>query len=162
MEKCEFYSDDKQPPKECGETVLVWGDHFGAADVAEKLAADGAKVHIVTENCDFAQWMEPCHRDVMMKRFAGANGEGLKSRSIQHPVEVIPNSTVVEISEGGQVTLLDTAFRKRTLSVDNLVLASVEPNDVLYSQLLEHGLNVMKIGDVKQVRNLRTPDLGGS
>ena len=155
MEKCEFYSDDKQPPKECGETVLVWGDHFGAADVAEKLIADSAKVHIVTENGDFAQWMEPCHRDVMMKRFAGANGEGLKSRSIQHPVEVIPNSTVVEISEGGQVTLLDTAFRKRTLSVDNLVLASVEPNDVLYSQLLEHGLNVMKIGDVKQVRNLR-------
>ena len=112
-------------------------------------------MHIVTENGDFAQWMEPCHRDVMMKRFAGANGEGLKSRSIQHPVEVIPNSTVVEISEGGQVTLLDTAFRKRTLSVDNLVLASVEPNDVLYSQLVEHGLNVMKIGDVKQVRNLR-------
>ncbi|MFV2065400.1 MAG: FAD-dependent oxidoreductase [Pirellulales bacterium] len=155
MERCEFYTDDKQPPRECGETVLVWGDHFGAADVAEKLAGGGAKVHIVTENRDFAQWMEPCHRDVMMKRFAGSNGEGLKSRLIQHPVVVIPNSTVVEIKGDGDVTLMDTAFCKRTLNVDNVVLASVEPDDALYAQLLERGLNVTKIGDARQVRNLR-------
>ena len=92
----------------------------------------------------------------MMKRFAGSNSEGLKSRTIQHPVVVIPNSTVVEIKDDGVVTLMDTAFRKRTLTVDNLVPASVEPDDTLYAQLLERGLNVTKIGDVKQVRNLRS------
>ena len=154
-ERCKFYTDDKRPPEECGETILVWGDHFGAADAAEKLSRGGVKVHIVTENRDFAEWMEPCHRDVMFKRFAGANGEGLTSRSIQHPVTVIPNSTVAEISDDGHVTLIDTAFRKQTLAVDNVVLASVEPDDGFYNQLLEQGLNVTKIGDVRQVRNLR-------
>ena len=74
--------------------VLVWGDHFGAADAAEKLAAEGKQVYVVTENREFAPWMEPCHRDVMIKRFAGGNGEGLKGKPFAHPVTVIPNTTV--------------------------------------------------------------------
>lgn len=68
--KCEYYANDKAEPVECGDDVLIWGDHFGAADTAEKLGCDGKKITIVTENRDFAEWMEPCHRDVMLKRFA--------------------------------------------------------------------------------------------
>ena len=140
----------------CGQTVLVWGDHFGAADAAEKLAFEGKKVYVVTEAAEFAQWMEPCHRDVMFKRFAGGNGEGLKGNPFAHPVTVIPRTTVTQISPGGEITLLDHAFRNSTLQVDNVVLAKLEPDDSLYEQLLAAGVRAVRIGDCKQVRNLRS------
>jgi len=151
---CEFYPEDREPPLDCGETVLIWGDHYGAADAAEKLAAEGRKVYVVTENREFAQWMEPCHRDVLMKRFAGSNGEGLTGRTFAKAVTVIPATTVVEIKDSGEVTLMDNAFRKSTLQVDNVVLASVEPEESLYGQLIEAGVVAVRIGDLKQVRNL--------
>jgi hypothetical protein len=110
---------------------------------------------VVTENAEFAAWMEPCHKDVMLKRFAGSNGEGLKGKPFDYPVTVIPRSTVVDIAEGGKVTLMDHAFRKSTLSVSDVVLSAVRPNDGLYDELLQSGVVVMKIGDAKQVRNLR-------
>ena len=151
---CEFYPEDREPPLDCGETILIWGDHFGAADAAEKLAAEGRKVYVVTENREFAQWMEPCHRDVLMKRFAGSNGEGLTGKTFAKPVTVIPATTVVEIKDSGEVTLMDTAFRKSALQVDNVVLASVEPEESLYGQLIEAGVVAVRIGDLKQVRNV--------
>jgi 2,4-dienoyl-CoA reductase-like NADH-dependent reductase (Old Yellow Enzyme family)/thioredoxin reductase len=153
IEKCEFYPGDKQP-QPCGQTVLIWGDHFGAADAVEKLAGCGSKVYLVTENPEFAQWMEPCHRDVMMKRFLGSNGEGLKSKTIEQPVTVIPNSTVTEITEDGVVTLMDNRFQKQTLQVDNVVLASVLPDASLHRQLIDQGVTATLIGDAAKVRNL--------
>ncbi len=155
VENCEYYPEGKEPPVECGQTVLVWGDHFAAADTDEKLASDGRKVYLVTENAEFAQWMEPCHKDVMLKRFAGGNGEGLKGKTFEQPVTVIPNSTVVEIQDSGKVTLMDHRFQKSALTVDNVVLAAVESDDSLYEELLEAGITVMKIGDCQRVRNLR-------
>jgi len=155
VESCEHHFTGKLPPVECGETVLVWGDHFAAADAAEKLAGEGKKVHVVTESREFAAWMEPCHKDVMMKRFAGSNGEGLKGKPFEKPVTVIPNSTVVEIKEGGEVTLMDNRFQKTVLQANNVVLASVQPDDGLYDQLLQAGVLAVKIGDARQVRNLR-------
>jgi len=155
VEKCEYSPGDRPPPIECGRTVLIWGDHFAAADVAEKLAGDGRKVSLVTEQGEFAAWMEPCHKDVMLKRFAGGNAEGLRGKTFEHPVTVIPNTTVVEIGAGGEVTLMDHRFEKSTLVVDNVVLANVEPEDGLFDELFEAGVNVTRIGDRKQVRNLR-------
>ena len=155
MESCEFYCEGKQPPVDCGQTVLIWGDYFGAADAAEKLAGDGKRVFVVTEHCEFAAWMEPCHKDVMLKRFAGGNGEGLTSKTFEHPVTVIPASTVVEIREDGQVTLMDNRFQKSSLAIDHLVLASVGPADGLYEELLQAGVTAIKIGDCRQARNLR-------
>jgi NADPH-dependent glutamate synthase beta subunit-like oxidoreductase len=162
MENCEFYFDGKEPPVECGRRVLIWGDHFGAADAAEKLASDGKQVFVVTENGQFAAWMEPCHKDVMLKRFAGGNGEGLKGKTFDHPVTVFPNTTVVEIKSGGEVTLMDNEFRKSTLAVDNVVLAAVQPDDSLYDELLDAGITVIKIGDRKTVRNLRSAVTDGA
>ncbi len=153
-DKCEFYPEDKKPPVQCGDRVLVWGDHFGASDTAETLASAGKKVFVVTHNREFAQWMEPCHRDVMMKRFAGGNGEGLNGKRFKEPVTVIPNSTVTEITSGGEVTLMDNRFHKTTLSVDNVVLASVAPEEGLYARLIEAGVTAVKIGDYKRTRNL--------
>ncbi len=155
MESCQFHYEGKQPPADFGEHVLIWGDHFGAADAAEKLAVDGHKVTIVTENSAFAAWMEPCHKDVMMKRFAGSNGEALKGRTFAHPVTVLPSTTVLEIVQDGRVTLMDSAFRKNTLSVTDIVLANVVPVNDLVQPLLDAGKPVTVIGDAKAVRNLR-------
>lgn len=152
---CAYYPGDKKEPVECGETVLLWGDHFGVADAAEKLGFEGKKVYVVTENREFASWMEPIHKDVMMKRFAGGNGEGLSLRSFKYPVTLILQSTVVEIKANGEVMLQDSEFRCQTIKVNNVVLGKVEPNDDLYCELLEAGLPVAKIGDAREVRNLR-------
>jgi len=151
---CEFYTE-RPEPVECGDTVLVWGDNFGAADTVEKLGFEGKKVFVVTENREFASWMEPCHRDVMMNRFAGGNGEGLKTRTYAHPVTVITESTVVEIKDQREIVIQDREFNKSTIKVDNVVLTQVKCNDDLYQELLDAGIVVAKIGDAKKVRNLR-------
>lgn len=154
--KCEYYpSINKAEPVECGDDVLIWGDHFGAADTAEKLGCAGKKITIVTENRDFAEWMEPCHRDVMLKRFACGNGEGLKSKTYKYPVRVIPDSSVLEIKKGGMVIIVSSTFERSEVKVDTVVLAKVEPNDGAYQSLLESGLTVVRIGDAKKVRNVR-------
>ncbi|MGC8778570.1 MAG: FAD-dependent oxidoreductase, partial [Candidatus Caldatribacteriaceae bacterium] len=152
---CAYYPEDKKEPVECGETVLVWGDHFGAADAVEKLGFEGKKVYVVTENQEFATWMEPCHRDVFLKRLVGGNGEALSLRTFKYPVTIIPRTTVVEIRANGEVVLQDSEFQRRTVKVDNVVLGKVEPNDDLYRTLWEAGLPVAKIGDAREVRNLR-------
>jgi len=152
---CEYYPEDKPEPVECGDNVLIWGDHFGAADVAEKLGHGGKKVTIVTQNREFAEWMEPCHRDVMMKRFACGNGEGLTSKTYDYPVRIIPLSSVIEINENGEVSMLSSAFERSTIKVDTVVLAKVKSDDGLYETLSDAGMIVTKIGDAKQVRNVR-------
>lgn len=152
---CEHHPDDKAPPVDCGRTVLIWGDHFAAVDAAERLGIAGRKVFIVTEQREFARWLEPCHRDVMLKRFAGRNGEGLNTKTFDQPVTILANTTVVEIAPDGVVTLMDHRFRKTTLAVDHVVLAQLDPNDGLYGELLAGGVPVQKIGDAAGVRNLR-------
>jgi pyruvate/2-oxoglutarate dehydrogenase complex dihydrolipoamide dehydrogenase (E3) component len=153
--KCEYYPDDKAKPVKCGNNVLIWGDHFGAADSAEMLGCAGKKVTIVTENRDFAEWMEPCHRDVMIKRFACGNGEGLKSKKYTHPVTIIHNSSILEIKKDGTIVIVDSEFEQSTIEVDTVILARVVPNDSIYERFLEAGLSVAKIGDAKKVRNVR-------
>jgi len=152
---CEYYPDDRAAPAKCGQQVLIWGDHFGAADAAEKLGSDGKKVTIVTENKDFAEWMEPCHKDVMMKRFACGNGEGLRSKTYAHPVTIITESSLLEINQDGSVVILNSSFQRSTVKVDSVVLAKVEPNDDMYESLLQAGLTVARIGDAKKIRNVR-------
>jgi 2,4-dienoyl-CoA reductase-like NADH-dependent reductase (Old Yellow Enzyme family)/thioredoxin reductase len=152
---CTNYPKDKPAPAVCGENVLIWGDHFGAADTAERLGYMDHRVTLVTKHPEFASWMEPCHRDIMLKRFAGRNGEGLKGKNYAHPVTIIPNASVLEINLQGSVMLLNNCFERTTVKADTVVLGDVEPNDGLYETLLEAGLRVVKIGDAKRVRNLR-------
>jgi thioredoxin reductase len=153
--KCEHYPKDKPAPVDCGATVLIWGDHFGAADTAERLGYLGKRVYIVTQDREFAPWMEPCHRDVMLKRFNGGNGEGLKGKIYAHPVTLLCQSTVVEISQNGEVVVMDSSFKRTQVKVDNVVLALMAKNDGQYESLLEAGVKVAKIGDVSHVRNVR-------
>lgn len=154
LTKCEFHPGDKEPPAECGASVLIWGDHFGAADAAEKLAAQGKRVTVVTEQSEFASWMEPCHRDVMMKRFGQGNGEGLAGKGFAHPVTVLTRTTVTSLRPG-EVSLMNHEFGKSALQVENVVLATVEPEDRMCQRLQEAGIPAAVIGDAKRVRNLR-------
>ena len=142
-ENCEHYPRDKPPPVECGQTVLIWGDHFGAADTAERLGYLGHQVYVVTQDREFAPWMEPCHRDVMLKRFAGRNGEGLKGKTYAHPVRIIPISAVLEITPEGRVVLLNNRFEKSTVQADTSCWPR-SMNDELYETLLEAGLKVVR------------------
>jgi 2,4-dienoyl-CoA reductase-like NADH-dependent reductase (Old Yellow Enzyme family)/thioredoxin reductase len=156
MKNCEYWPKGGKPePVKVGDTVLIWGDYYGAVDAAEKLGTAGKKVYIVTKNREFAPWMEPCHKDIMVKRFRGEQGEGLSSKTLDHPVTIIPNSSVLEIGGNGEVVLIDGKFERSTVKVDNVVLADVEVNDELYGVYKKAGLVVTKIGDAKKVRNLR-------
>jgi len=153
---CEYWPKNGKPePVEVGDTVLIWGDHYGAADTAEKLGTAGKKIYIVTENSEFASWMEPCHKDVMVKRFKGGQGEALTGKTFKHPVTIIPHSSVLEIGKDGTVVLLNGNFERSTVKVDNVVLAGVQENDELYEAYRKAGLLATKIGDAKKVRNLR-------
>ena len=55
-------------------------------------------------------------------------------------------TTVLAISPEGEVTLMDDQFEKSTLTVDNVILGSVEPDDALYEELLAAGVTAVKIG----------------
>jgi 2,4-dienoyl-CoA reductase-like NADH-dependent reductase (Old Yellow Enzyme family)/thioredoxin reductase len=153
--RCPNYPQDKPAPVKCGKKVLIWGDHFGAADTAERLGFLGHQVTLVTQHREFATWMEPCHRDIMFKRFAGRNGEGLKGKTYAHPVTVLPNASVLEITAAGLAVVINQRFERTTVKADTIVLAEVVPNDGLYESLLEAGARAVKIGDARRVRNLR-------
>jgi hypothetical protein len=153
---CEYWPKGGKPaPAAVGDTVLIWGDHYGAVDCAEKLGMEGRNVIVVTENKEFGLWVEPCHRDVMFKRFKGGQGEGLTSKTFAHPVTIIPDSTILEIGRDGAVVLIDGRFERSTITVDSVVLANVTSDDSLYQGYRAAGLLVARIGDAKKVRNLR-------
>ena len=153
---CEHYPSDKPEPAAVGQTVLVWGDHFGAADAAEKLGVDGKEVYVVTSNREFASWMEPVHRDIMMKRFSGGNGEGVKIRTFAHAVTIIPNASVLEIGSGGEVVVMNSSLERSELKVDHVVLADVVSRSDSLKEELQHAcIPVQVVGDRKAVRNLR-------
>jgi 2,4-dienoyl-CoA reductase-like NADH-dependent reductase (Old Yellow Enzyme family)/thioredoxin reductase len=163
MKNCEFYPKKGKPaPAEVGNTVLIWGDSFGAADAAEKLGCEGKKLIIVTEKREFAEWMETSHKDVMMKRFKCGNGEGLTTRTITQPVTIIANATVREIKENGEVLLENTSFEHFMIKVDSVVLAGVEADDTLFQEYGSAGLLAKKIGDVRRVHNLRGAVVDGA
>ena len=151
---CEYYDSKKAKPVKAGQKVIVWGDHYAACDTAETLAMRGKEVIIVTENKEFGQDLEVIHKQVMLLRFAGGNGEGLEGRPIKIPVVIKTNTTVNEI-KNGEVVLMDKDFNKEVIQVDDVVLAKVEPDTALFDQAKAAGLNAILIGDAKKIRNVR-------
>ena len=139
----------------CGQTVLVWGDHFGAADAVEKLGMDGKEVILVTENPTFASWMEPITWDIMMKRFAGGTGEMVKFKAFKFPVTVMTKTSVEEIRANGEVVLIDGTFNRTTVKVDSVILGDMVADHSLYEELVGAGILCQEVGDTGHVRNLR-------
>jgi len=139
----------------CGERVLVWGDHFGAADAVERLGTDGKEVILVTEKPSFASWMEPITWDIMMKRFAGGTGEMVKFKAFKYPVKVMAKTSVEEIRANGEVVLIDGDFNRTSVKVDNVILGDMVEDHSVYEDLLGAGIVCQEVGDTGHVKNLR-------
>ncbi|HEX8940868.1 MAG TPA: FAD-dependent oxidoreductase [Candidatus Limnocylindrales bacterium] len=149
---CECHPGGRRTHK-LGERVLLWGDHYAAADTAAFLARAGKALTIVTENREFAAEVEVIHMYVLRKRFAQGDAEVLESRPYKHPVTVITATTVEAIEDGG-VVLRDADFRRTRLEVDSIVNAHTEPDDGLFRELRAAGGHVLNAGDAIRPRNL--------
>jgi 2,4-dienoyl-CoA reductase-like NADH-dependent reductase (Old Yellow Enzyme family)/thioredoxin reductase len=152
---CEYWPKERtKKPAEVGQKVIVWGNHYAATDTAEALALRGKEVIIVTEDKVFAPEIETIHKEVMMMRFAGGNGQALDGKPIKIPVVIKTGTTILEIRDG-EAVLINDNLEKEVVSVDTVILANTVPNSCLYDSLVEAGLKVANIGDSKMVRNVR-------
>jgi len=136
-----------------GSHVLLWGDHYAAADTAAFLGSIGKQVTIVTEKREFAAECEVIHMYVLRKRFAQGDAEALTSRPFKHPVTVITNATVREVREG-EVVIEDHDFGRTTLQVSDVVSCHTRPVVDLYGELQAAGVHVINVGDSLRPRNL--------
>lgn len=149
---CSFNPGGRKP-KQLGQRVVVWGDHYAAADTAAYLAAMGKEVTIVTDQPEFAASVEVIHMYVLRKRFAQTDAEGLSSTPYKYPVKVIENSRVLEIN-GEEVTIQHKNFTTTTLQAEDVITCHTRPNATLVAQLEQAGVPVITIGDAKAPRNL--------
>lgn len=153
--KCEWYpKEGKKEPTKVGQKVIIWGNHYAASDTAEALGLRGKEITIVTEDNEFCPNIELIHKEVMMMRFAGGNGQALEGTPFKHPVKIMTKTSILEINDGTAV-LIDGDLNKFTVDVDDVVLAKTQSNTYLYDKLVAAGLKVGNIGDSKFVGNVR-------
>lgn len=150
--KCEFHPGSRKPVK-LGEKVIVWGDHYAAADTVAYLASIGKDVTIVTEQKEFASSVECIHMYVLRKRFNQTDAEALHSKPFKHPVKTLENARVLEI-QGGDVTIQFSDFSTTIVKADNVITCHTRPNSEFFEQVKEAGLPVVNVGDSKKPRNL--------
>lgn len=157
---CPFHPKDRKMRK-TGEKVLVWGDHYAAADTAAALAGMGKDVTIVTDKKEFAASVEVIHMYVLRKRFAQTDAEALHSEPFKYPVKVYENSTVYSIEEG-KVVLMDKNFQRTELAIDDVVTCNTRSNTALFDELMAAGVPVVNAGDSKAPRNLHAAVMEGA
>ncbi len=151
---CEFNPGDRKVTK-VGDRVLIWGDHYAAADTAAFLASIGKQVTIVTEKHEFGSTVEVIHMYVLRKRFKQTDAEALDSKPYKFPVKVIENATLYEVREG-QVVVEDKTFKRTTLHIDTVVSCHTKSNVTLLNELKAAGIKVVNAGDAVQPRNLNS------
>lgn len=149
---CAYHPGERRNEK-VGEKVLIWGDHYAAADTATFLASIGKDVTIVTENREFASSVEVIHMYVLRKRFNQADAEGLYSKPFKYPVKIIENTTVYQVKDS-EVVLENKSFERTVIPIDTVVSCKLKPNLSLFESLLEAGVRVMNAGDSVSPRNL--------
>ncbi|MDY5008921.1 FAD-dependent oxidoreductase [Candidatus Allofournierella merdipullorum] len=157
---CPFHPKDRKMRK-TGEKVLVWGDHYAAADTAAALAGMGKDVTIVTDKKEFAASVEVIHMYVLRKRFAQTDAEALHSEPFKYPVKVYENSTVYSIEEG-KVVLMDKNFQRTELAIDDVITCNTRSNTALFDELMAAGVPVVNAGDSKAPRNLHAAVMEGA
>lgn len=157
---CPFHPKDRTM-RRLGERVLVWGDHYAAADTAAALANMGKAVTIVTDKKEFGATVEVIHMYVLRKRFAQTDAEALDSKPFKYPVKVIESSTVYSIEEG-KVVLLDKNFNRTELEIDDVVTCHTRSNTELFDELRAAGVPVINAGDSKSPRNLHAAVMEGA
>ncbi len=151
---CEFHPGGRKPAK-IGDKVLVWGDHYAAADTAAFLASIGKEVTIVTENREFGSTVEVIHMYVLRKRFKQTDAEALDSKPFKFPVRVIESSTLYEVRDG-EVVVEDKNFKRTTLQIDTVVSCHTRANTELLDELKAAGIKVVSAGDSIRPRNLNS------
>lgn len=157
---CPFHPKDRKMRK-TGEKVLVWGDHYAAADTAAALAGMGKDVTIVTDKKEFGASVEVIHMYVLRKRFAQTDAEALHSEPFKYPVKVHENSTVYSIEEG-KVVLMDKNFQRTELAIDDVITCNTRSNTALFDELMAAGVPVVNAGDSKAPRNLHAAVMEGA
>ena len=157
---CPFHPKDRKMRK-TGEKVLVWGDHYAAADTAAALAGMGKDVTIVTDKKEFGASVEVIHMYVLRKRFAQTDAEALHSEPFKYPVKVYENSTVYSIEEG-KVVLMDKNFQRTELAIDDVITCNTRSNTALFDELMAAGVPVVNAGDSKAPRNLHAAVMEGA
>lgn len=157
---CPFHPKDRKMRK-TGERVLVWGDHYAAADTAAALAGMGKDVTIVTDKKEFGASVEVIHMYVLRKRFAQTDAEALHSEPFKYPVKVYENSTVYSIEEG-KVVLMDKDFQRTELAIDDVITCNTRSNTALFDELMAAGVPVVNAGDSKAPRNLHAAVMEGA
>lgn len=157
---CPFHPKDRKMRK-TGEKVLVWGDHYAAADTAAALAGMGKDVTIVTDKKEFGASVEVIHMYVLRKRFAQTDAEALHSEPFKYPVKVYENSTVYSIEEG-KVVLMDKDFQRTELAIDDVITCNTRSNTALFDELMAAGVPVVNAGDSKAPRNLHAAVMEGA
>jgi 2,4-dienoyl-CoA reductase-like NADH-dependent reductase (Old Yellow Enzyme family)/thioredoxin reductase len=149
---CRFNPGNRKP-KQLGEGVIVWGDHYAAVDTVTCLASMGKQVTVVTENHEFGSTVECIHMYVSRKRFAQGDAEALHSKPYKHPVTVLEGSRILSI-EGNQITIEDNNFKRRIIEADDVVNCHTSPNNGFFNEIREAGIPVVNVGDAKAPRNL--------
>jgi thioredoxin reductase len=154
---CEFYPQGSgRRNRILGEKVVVWGDHYGAADLVAFLGAAGKDVTVVTDRKEFGSSVEVIHMYVLRKRMAQGDAEALDSRPYKFPVKVFQSSTLYDVGEKG-VKIIDNELRITAIEADDVVTCHTKPNTALaglFEEVEAAGIPVVAVGDAKSPRNL--------
>ncbi|MHB8280427.1 MAG: oxidoreductase [Candidatus Humimicrobiaceae bacterium] len=154
---CEFYpKGSNRKNRKLGEKVIIWGDHYAAADMVAFLGAAGKDVTVVTDRKEFGSSVEVIHMYVLRKRMAQGDAEGLHSRPYKYAVKVLQNSTIYEIREK-EAVIIDNKFNRQVIEFDDIVTCYTKSNTAFVETLEKveaAGIPVFTIGDAKSPRNL--------
>jgi 2,4-dienoyl-CoA reductase-like NADH-dependent reductase (Old Yellow Enzyme family)/thioredoxin reductase len=150
---CEFHPQDRKSLPLKGTKVIIWGDHYAAADTAAYLASIGKEVALITDQKEFGSKIEVIHKYVLFKRFQQTDAEALTSKPYKYPVKIYTNSKINEIKEN-ELFLVDESFNQVNIPYDHVVTCWTRPNIDLYQQIKTAGIDVVNIGDSVKPRNL--------
>lgn len=151
---CEFHPHDgRKPIKLEGTKVIVWGDHYPAADTAAFLASIGKDVTIITDKKEFGSSIEVIHMYVLRKRFKQSDAEALHSKPFKYPVKVFESSRIDTIEET-EIIIIDKNFKENRIPYDQIITCWTKPNNELESILDNLSIPVITIGDAIKPRNL--------
>ncbi len=154
---CEFYPKDSgRKNRKLGEKVIVWGDHYGAADLVAFLGAAGKDVTVVTDRKEFGSSVEVIHMYVLRKRMAQGDAEALHSKPYKYPVKVFESATLYDIGQKG-VKIIQNNLNITTVEADDIVTCYTKPNTALedlFEKVEAEGIPVVTVGDAKSPRNL--------
>ena len=154
---CEFYPKGSgRKGVKLGEKVIIWGDHYGAADLVAFLGAAGKDVTVVTDRKEFGSSVEVIHMYVLRKRMAQGDAEALHSKPYKFPVKVFQSARLYDIGEK-EVKIIDRSLNIMTVEADDIVTCYTKPNTEMadvFAKVEAAGIPVVTVGDAKAPRNL--------